>query len=90
VNQLSPPLHTLVGASSPCHESIDGVAVERNKVHSPHVARRRRRLPYKRMVSTVEKNTVKKSRGKQKESSDTNPNQSRRQNQVNIKNIFFS
>jgi hypothetical protein len=85
----SPPLHTLVGESSPCHESIDGVAVERNKVHSPHVARRRGRLPYKRMVSTVEKNTVKNSRGKYKELSDTNPNQSRRQNQVDIKNIFF-
>lgn len=70
-NEPSPASRTLIGASSTCNEFVDGVVVESNKVHSPHVVRHRGRLPYKRMISAMEKkkNTAQKSQEKKNKKS---------------------
>jgi hypothetical protein len=76
------PSHALPGASSTCNESIDGVAVESNKVRSPLVVHDNGKPSLKRKVSLAEKVVVTKSHGRKNQPSDTNPKQKRRQNQV--------
>jgi hypothetical protein len=73
----SPPSLALPNISLTCNESIDYVelAVDDDEVHSPFVAKKRGRLPHKRMMFAVEKSAVKKSQRKGNEPCNINPNQ---------------
>ena len=83
-SERSPPSLPLPSVSLTCNESIDDVelAVDGNEVHSPIVAKIRGRLPHKRMMSAMEKLTVKKSQGKSNELCNTNPNHRKRKKKV--------
>jgi hypothetical protein len=78
--KCSLPSLPLPGVSLTCNESIDDVelAVDDDEIHSPIIAKKRGRLPNKKMMSAVEKSTVNKSQGKSNEPCNTNLNQRKR------------
>jgi hypothetical protein len=78
--ERSPPSLPLLDISLTCNESIDDVklAIDGDEVHSPIVAKKRGKLPHKRMMFAVEKSIVKKSQGKSNEPCNTNPNQKKK------------
>ena len=82
----NPSSQALHGGSTTCILSVDGTAVESNKVHSLLVKRIRGKPPSRRLVPIVGKIVVKKSQGRKNQLSDTNPKEKRQKRRLLLQN----